>query len=350
MNPEITASPGLVTSSPAMGGRLARGLAHIFFVVLALIASLMTLWAIAALHFDFRVAWLRSPLAAIYLVAVLAAWIWLTGRWLKLGITGAGFVLVLGWWLTLRPSNNRDWQPDVATLAYAETNGTQVTVHNIRNCDYRSETEFNVRVYDKVFDLERLSSADLYMVYWGSPNICHTMVSFGFDGGGYLCFSIETRKANGQGYSAIKGLFRQFELAYVVADERDLVRLRTNYRKGEEVYLFRLKASREQVRSLFLDYLRRLNALHEAPEWYSAVTHNCTTSIRNQRAASDRAPRDWRMLFNGHGDELLYERGAISTNLPLAELKERCHINERAKAAGDAPDFSELIRKGVPGI
>lgn len=176
------------------------------------------------------------------------------------------------------------------------------------------------------------------------------MVSFGFDGGDYVCFSIETRKEKGESYSAIKGLFRQCELIYVAADERDVVRLRTNYRKGEEVYLFRLNGSPDQVRSLFLDYVSRMNNLRDRPAWYNAVDHNCTTSIRTQRAAADRAPWDWRMLANGHGDELLYERGVVTTNLPLAQLKERANINARARAADSSLDFSQQIRQGVPGI
>lgn len=311
---------------------------------------LLTLWAMAALHFDVRVSWLRTPLAVMYLVAVLAVWIRLKGRWRKMGLTAAGFVLVLAWWLTLQPSNDRDWQPDLAVLAYADLEGNKVTLHNIRNNDYRTETDFEVRHYDKIFDLDKLRSADFYMVYWGSPHMAHTMVSFGFEGGDYLCFSIETRKEKGEGYSAVKGLFRQFELIYVVGEERDLVRLRTNYRKGEDAYLYRLRASPEQIRTFFLAYLQRVNELHRRPEWYSAITHNCTTSIRLQRAASDRAPWDWRMLVNGYGDQLLYERGMITTNLALAGLKQQAHINARARAADQAADFSRQIRQGVPGV
>jgi len=176
------------------------------------------------------------------------------------------------------------------------------------------------------------------------------MISFGFEGGAYLCFSIETRKQKGQAYSAVRGFFRQFELTYVVADERDVIRLRTNFRQGEDAYLYRLNASPAQVRTLFLDYLRRVNSLRERPEWYSALTHNCTTSIRTQRAAADRTPWDWRLLVNGHGDELLYARGLIATNLPLPTLKEKCHINARARAADEATDFSRLIRQDIPSI
>ena len=311
--------------------------------------AFLTAWAAAALYFDVRVPWLRGPLTVVYLLVVVAVWFVFKRRWLAAVFTAGGFALVVAWWFALQPSNDRSWQPDVASLAYSDTNGDRVTLHNIRNCDYRTETDFDVRHYDKTFDLEKIRTADLYMVYWGSPHMAHTMMSFGFEGGDYVCFSIETRKEKGEGYSAIKGLFRQFELIYVVGDERDLVRLRTNYRQGEDAYLYRLRASPNQVRTFFLDYVRRVDDLHRRPEWYSALTGNCTTSIRTQRAAADRASWNWRMLVNGYGDEMLYERGAITTNLPMAELKQRCHINERARAADKAADFSQRIRQGVPG-
>ena len=142
----------------------------------------------------------------------------------------AAFAVVLVWWLLMPPSNSRNWQPDVAVLPWADIQGNRVTIHNIRNCDYRSETDYTVRHYDKTFDLAKLKSVDLSLVYWGSPYIAHTMLSFGFEGDGYVCFSIETRKEIGEAYSTVKGFFRQYELTYVVADERDLIGLRTNYR------------------------------------------------------------------------------------------------------------------------
>jgi hypothetical protein len=318
--------------------------------ILGLPLLIANIWALAALHFDVRIPWMRTPLMVLYVVALIALWIFVRRPWVRPGLTLGAFVLVLAWWLSLQPTNEADWQPDVAKLAYAEINGNQVTMHNIRNCDYRTETDFDVHYYDKTFDLDKIRSADLFMVYWGSPLMAHTMVSFGFEGGDYVCFSIETRKKKGQSYSAVQGLFRQFELIYIAADERDLVRLRTNYRKDEEAYLYRLRGTPEQARKFFLNYLRSLNNLHERASWYNALRHNCTTSIRMQRAASDRAPWDWRMIVNGYGNELLYERGMINTNLSVAELKERSHINAAARAADKAPDFSQLIRKGLPGI
>jgi len=311
--------------------------------------ALLTLWATAALYFDVRISWLRLPLAAIYGLGMIVVWVLVRRSW-KAVVTVAGFVLVLGWWLALKPSNNGDWQPDVAVLPYADIAGNQVTIHNIRNCDYHTETNFDVHYYDRTYDLDALRTVDLYLVTWGSPNIAHTMVSFGFTNGDYVCFSIETRKQKGQDYSAVKGLFRQFTLTIIVSDERDVVRLRTNYRQGEEACLYRLRSSPEQGRKLFLDYLHRINELRDRAEWYNAITDNCTTGIRTQRAGADRAPWDWRMLINGHLDEMLYEHGTILNNLPFAELKQRSRINPLAKAADKAVDFSQQIRKGLPGF
>jgi hypothetical protein len=312
--------------------------------------GLATLWTVAALFFDVRISWLQLPLAVVYALGLLSVWIFVRRPW-KMVVTATGFVVVLAWWFLLQPSNNADWQPDLVLLPYADINGNEVVIHNIRNCDYRTETDYTVRHYDKIFDLAALRSVDLYLVTWGSPDIAHTMVSFGFTNGDYVCFSIEVRYKQGQAYSAVKGLFRQFELTYVVADERDVVRLRTNYRTDDEqACLYRLQVTPEQGRELFLDYLRRANELHTGAEWYNAITDNCTTGIRAQRAAADRAPWNWRMLLNGHLDELLYQRGMIDTNLSFAELKKLSNINARAKAAGDAPDFSRQIRKGLPGF
>lgn len=327
-----------------------RVLAVIGDLALRGVLLVLTLWAVTALYLDFPVPSLRIPFAVAYFAAVLALWIAVKRRWLAATSTFCAFALILGGWLSIKPSNDRDWQPDLKTLAYAEIEGDKVLLHNIRNCDYRTETDFDVRYYDKTLSLEQIRTADLFMVYWGSPHMAHTMVSFGLEGGEYVCFSIETRKEKGEGYSAIKGLFRQFELIYIVADERDVVRLRTNYRPGEEAYLYRLRCTPDQARELFLSYLGRINSLRRNPEWYSAITHNCTTSIRMQRAAADRSPWDWRMLANGHSDTLLYERGIIFTNIPLSELKQKCHVNTRAKAADKAEAFSQQIREGLPAM
>ena len=306
-------------------------------------------WASLAILFSNLPAFMRPWIAAVFALGSLVA---LVGRYsnrrTRLGFLAACAV-VLGWWLLMPPANSRNWQPDVALLPWADIQGTRVTIHNIRNCDYRSETDYTVRHYDRTFDLDRLKSVDLALVYWGSPYIAHTMLSFGFEGDGIVTFSVETRKEIGEAYSTIKGFFRQYELTYVVADERDLIGLRTNYR-GEQVYLYRLHESAGLVRKVFLDYLREVNSLKERPQWYNALTGNCTTSFRiNTAPYNPDARLDWRLIANGFIDEMLYERKAIDTSLPFPELKKLSLINARAKRVDKFPNFSDLIRVGLPG-
>jgi len=318
-----------------------------FACVLAWLAAfLCAVWATGALYFDFPTA---GTLAAILFVVVLLTSIVLAhGKLLKLAIIFGACAVVASWWFTLKPSNDRAWQPDVAQTAWAEINGDEVTVHNVRNCDYRTETDFTPHWETRTVWLSQITGMDVAINYWGSPWISHPIVSFQFADALPLCFSIETRRTIGQKYSALAGLYRQYTLIYIVADERDVIRLRTNYRR-EDVYLYRTLASPAQARERFLEYIKAMNMLHQHPRWYNEVTANCTTSIRTQRSVNERAPWDWRMLINGEADELLYERHAIVTGgLPFSELKQRSLINERARAADNSPDFSQLIREGLP--
>jgi Domain of unknown function (DUF4105) len=255
----------------------------------------------------------------------------------------------LTWWLTLKPTNEANWQPDVAQLAWAEINGDQVILHNVRNCEYRTETDYTPHWETRTVRLSQITGIDLAINYWGSPWMAHPIVSFQFADAPPICFSIETRKKVGQTYSAIGGLYRQFALIYIVADERDVIRVRTNYRKGEDVYLYRTTVSAERARERFLEYIHSLNLMRDKPRWYNAVTTNCTTSIRDQHPAAERIPWDWRILLNGKGDELMFERHTIVTaGLPFSELKARSLINPCAKAANLSPNFSQLIRIGLP--
>ena len=312
-----------------------------------LVALVCATWAIGALYFDFPTA---SKLAAILFVAVLLATVTLVrGKLLKLAIVFGAFAIVVLWWLTLEPSNDRPWQPDVAQTAWAEIEGDLVTIHNLRNCQYRTETDFTPHWETRSVKLSQITGIDVAIDYWGSPWISHPIVSFQFANALPVCFSIETRKTIGQTYSALRGLYRQYTLIYIVADERDSIRVRTNYRQGEDVYLYHALASPAQARERFLEYLNSINSLRDHPRWYNAVTSNCTTSIRAQRAVDRRAPWDWRMLINGKMDEMLYEDHVIVTSgLPFAELKQRSLINKGAHAADKDPDFSRLIREELP--
>ena len=314
-----------------------------------LVCLLATIWAVGALYFDLPIAWLRAPLALIYGGTMLAALLFVKGRGRAMGIMVAGFAVVLAWWFTIKPSNDGNWQPDVAQLAWAEVNGDEVTLHNVRNCDYRTETDYTPRWEMRTVRISHITGIDLAINYWGSPWIAHPIVSFQFTDTPPVCFSIETRKQTGQSYSAIRGLYRQFELIYVVADERDVIRVRTNYRRGEDIYLYRTTATPAQARERFHEYLGSVNEIRDHPRWYNAITTNCTTSIRDQRPTAERIPWDWRILLNGKGDELMFERHTIVTaGLPFSELKARSLIDQRANAADAASNFSELIRVELP--
>jgi hypothetical protein len=305
-------------------------------------------WAFGALYFDFPV-W-RTAVAWSFVVLVLAAMAFVRGIWRKLGAVFLVFALVLLWWRTLQPTNEADWQPNVERLAWAGIHGDEVTLHNVRNFDYRTTTDYTPRWETRTVRLSQITGVDIAISYWGSPWIAHPIVSFQFADAPPVCFSIETRSKEGQSYSTIAGLYRQYELIYLVADERDVIRLRTNFRM-EDIYLFRTNLTPEEARARFLEYLHTLNALRDHPRWYNEITTNCTTSIRSQASASQRLPWDWRILLNGKGDELMYEHGMIATaGLPFAELRQRALIDAAAKAAGDSPDFSRLIRQGRPGF
>ena len=259
------------------------------------------------------------------------------------------FAVVLGWWLSISPSNDRVWTVETAEIPYATIEGDLVTVHNIRNFNYRSETDFTPAYYTRTYDLSKLDSIDLFAVYWMGPAIAHTIISFGFADQDYLAVSIEARKEKNEAYSTIKGFFRQYELIYIVADERDVIRLRSNYRKDppEDVYRYRLQGSSELARRFFLDYLQTINRLRDRPEFYNTLTANCTDLIwMHARVSPDRVPFSWKVLASGYAPEYLYDMGRLDTSTSFAELTRSVYVNPVAQALGDAPDFSRRIRRG----
>lgn len=310
---------------------------------------LCTVWSSAALWFDGpQNDWFAGGGAA-FVLGCLGVMVFLRPYRRTLPVILLMNFVVIGWWLTLEPSNERDWLPDVSRPATASINGNLISVDNLRNFDYRSENDYDVRWESRNYDLDQLRGVDLFLSFWGPTAIAHTIVSWEFADGSHLAVSIETRKEKGESYSAVRGFFRQFEIYYVVADERDLVRLRTNYR-GEQVYLYRINIPVEEARALLLDYLNKVNRLAKNPKWYNALTHNCTTTIRYHRQnLGQEQALDWRLLANGKIDELLYERGSVFQGLPLDELRKRSNITEKAKAADQDKKFSARIRDGIPG-
>ena len=257
--------------------------------------------------------------------------------------------LVALWWNTIPPRNDRDWSPDVAQLPTATIDGDRLTIRNVRNFDYRTETDFTERWETRTYDLNQLRGGDMFFSFWGPTLIAHTIASWDFGDGQHLAISIETRKERGESYSALRGFFRQYELYYVVADERDVIGVRTNQR-GEQVFLYRIRLPPGRSRAILMDYLAEANRLAAEPRWYNALTHNCTTTIRDHaRNVGPVMPWSWQILANGYLDQLWYERGVFDQTLPFAELKARSDITERAKAAIADPAFSARIRDGLPG-
>ena len=295
---------------------------------------------------------LRLTLACCFAMLGLAALVSLffqrVRRWGLIGFMTALLPVLLLWQET-KPRNDRDWQPELAVLPYASFDGERVTIHNIRNFDYRSETDFTPVYHDKTFDLNRLDRVDLLASYWMGPAIAHLFLSFGF-GDDHLAISIEARKDKSQPYSTLAGFFRQYELIYVVADERDLIRLRTDFRADppEEVYLYRLQATAANIRRVFLDYLRAINELREHPRFYNSLTTNCTTTILTHTTVNPgHVPYSWKVLLSGYVPEYLYDLGRLDRSVPFDALRERAHINAAARAAGGSPEFSRLIRKEI---
>ncbi len=320
-------------------------------VLLGLVILALTIWAALALYFGPLASTAGAiVLAASGLVAFVAA-VRRQGSWIPIAVFGVLFVGFLVVWGTIRPSNDRDWQPDVAELPYATFEGDLVTLHNIRNFDYRTETDYTAHYYDKTFDLNKLDEVDLISVYWMGDAIAHVMLSFGFGGQDYVTISIETRKEVGESYDTIRGFFRQYELIYIVGDDRDLIRLRTNYRKDpvEDVYLYRTATPLPNVRRLFLDYLREINELKDHPAFYNTGTTNCTTNVYRHTKVNPGAHHfSWKILLSGYASEYVYESGMLDTSMPFAELRKRSHVNPAAQAADTAPDFSQRIRAGLP--
>ncbi len=295
-------------------------------------------------------AWTRTVSAWTFAATGLASVGALTRRHARLLAT-IGYALlfagVLIVWGRATPSNDRDWKPEVAVLPYADIDGDLVTIHNIRNFDYRTETDFTPAYYDRTFDLRRLDRVDLVASYWMGPAIAHLFLTFGF-GDDHLAISIEVRNDRTRPYGTLPGFFRQYELVYVVADERDVIRVRTNYRKDppEDVYLYQIIGPIENGRRVFLDYLRDINELREHPRFYNTLTTNCTTMILAHTAMNPgHLPYSWKVLLSGLTPQYLYETGRLDQSVPFEEVRRRAHINAAAQAADQAPDFSRRIRQ-----
>jgi hypothetical protein len=326
--------------------RVAVGIvrAVVYVVIVAVVA-----WSLAAIWIDGpKNRPLAAALCAVVAIGALLSLFVVRPWWWGAAAAVVPFVIALVWWLSIAPTNTADWQPDVARLARAEFNGNLVTIRNVRNFAYPSPTAIVERWEKHTYDLGEVVGFDMFLSTWGARGIAHTISSWEFSDGRHVAISIETRKKKGQDYSALLGFFRQYELYYAVADERDIIGVRAGPR-GEDVHLYRLRGSPAMARALLLRFLDEVNSLDRKAAWYNALTHNCTTSIRHhaEQVAAGR-PFDWRILANGYLDELGYERHQINTSMPFPELRRRSDVTAKARAALNQGDFSARIREGLP--
>ena len=309
-----------------------------------LFRAVLVAWATLAIYYS-NLPWtgLRLGLAGAF--AAFSIWaLWLSHQRRMSFVFLVMFLGVVGWWISISPSHDREWRPEVAVMPRAFIDSDRVRITGVRNFDYVNRNDFTVRWEEREVLLSHLTALDFYVSYFSEGPVGHTFLSFIFDNAPPLSISIETRPEVGEGFAPIASLFKQFELIYVVGDERDLVGVRTNHRR-EPVYLYRLNASADDARRLLLAYLARINELADQPEFYHLLTNSCTINIVRYANAAGRVGRfDIRHLFNGLVDSYLYHSGRVDTTLPFAELRRRSLINAAAQAADGSPDFSQRIR------
>jgi hypothetical protein len=340
-------NPSIMTASAA--GEL-RSVALLFA---SLLVGFPAAWGVLAL-------WYQAPGGRKAKIAIIAAWIafsagvlyvlWQGRAAPGLLVFAAAFAALVMWWRRMPASNARLWADDVARIAAATIEGDKVTLQNVRNFDWRSNTDYIQRWETRAYDLAQLNSVDMIMSYWRGPAIAHMLVSFGFAAGEHVAFSVEVRREQQQSYSEVGGFFKEFALSIIAADERDVIRVRTNVR-GEDAYLYRVRMPLSAMRSLFLGYLGESNSLVSTPRFYNTITANCTTLVYHMMTRIvGYLPLNHRILLTGYFPAYVYELGGLDQRQPLAELRALGRITDRARAADHSATFSADIRRGIPAM
>ncbi|GLQ47221.1 membrane protein [Dyella lipolytica] len=319
----------------------------ILYVLLVLVVLLSGSWGALALWYQvpggILVRWLVSIIwGLIVLAAIVFAWSRRSG--LPLAAYALALMVLLAWWSTIAPSNHRDWADDVSRMLTGNVEGERATLYNVRNFNWRSDQDYDARWETRNYDLDQLSNADVILSSWGVPGISHALLSFGFADGSHVVFSVEIRRRRGQSFSSIGGFFKRYERTIVAADERDVIRVRTNVR-GEDDHLYRLQMSKPAMRELFLAYVKEANELAAKPAFYNTATSNCVTIVYGMAKQIDPGlPYDYRLLLTSYLPGYLYQVGALDTGYPLAVLTKQGDITARARASGTSDDFSRAIR------
>jgi len=307
------------------------------------------LWCTLAIRFSGLPETLAFIACGIYAASVPLAFIFLPNR--KRTAYGVFLLFVAGImaWSQKKPSNDRDWVPSVAKLPYATIEGDEFRIHNIRNVDYRTEKDFSVRYFDKTFDLNKLETVDFVLSYWdGNKAVAHTILSFGFADGEHLAVSVETRLERGEPQSGLRGFFKQYELIYILGDERDLLRLRTNNRK-EDVFLYPTTIGKENVRKVFKVIMEKVNNIASKPEFYNTLSHSCFSSLFEdfKSVMTPKSLFDYRRIANGYSDRMLFENGWIDSKLSFSETRRLHYIDQYVEDDLTGEDYSKKIRPQI---
>jgi Domain of unknown function (DUF4105) len=336
-------------TKPGRGLRIAGVLLRV--LVSALVIAPISAWSALALWFRLPgPEATRAAAAVLFAILGLATIAALFTRRSLVGIIvfAAAFGALVVWWSAIRPPLDGDWAPDVARQTTGSIEGDILTLSDVRDFDWRTDSDFTEKWSKRSYDLSKLKTLDLFLAYWGGPEMAHVIMSFGFEGGEFLAWSVEVRRERTSEFSPIADAFKSHTLIYLATTERDSVRLRTNVR-GEDVRLYRLNTPPEQARALLQEYVVESTALAEQPKFYNSITANCATVVfKLVKAAGSTLPFDWRLVVNGFLPGYLYDHRAVVTTMPLNELMERARVSEKARAADQSPDFSRLIRVGVP--
>ncbi|MDQ6645987.1 MAG: DUF4105 domain-containing protein [Pseudomonadota bacterium] len=318
--------------------------------VVALITFISGAWATLALWYQLpggSAGRTAGSATWVLIVVALAAVAVARRNWWPVGIYALLYAVLLLWWINIAPSNHRVWADDVSRPLTGEISGSAVTLRNVRNFHWRSDSDYDAHWETRRYDLDHLTSADAVLSYWGSKAIAHAMISFGFDDGRHVVFSVEIRRQRGDDYSPVGGFFKQFETILVAADERDIIRVRTNVR-GEDDYIYPLRMNQATMRGLFLSYVKAANKLAEKPAFYNTITSNCTTIVYGMAKHLDPdLPWDVRLLLTGYLPEYLHDIGAVDRQRSVQELRRRGRITERARHSTPTDDFSRVIREGI---
>jgi len=256
----------------------------------------------------------------------------------------AALVVFAGYLFLKEPSHARNWKTAHEKLPQVEIQDNLISIRGVRNFRYNSdETVASKDYYDRTYDLDKLSGLWFGVQLFGGEAVGHAFVSFEFGDGTYLVLSIEARQEVGESYSVLNGFLREYELIYILADERDVIGLRTHVRK-KDVYLYRIVAPLENIRGYLVRQMTRAQEIYQVPEFYNSITQNCATSLFEMtKTPALKRYSDYRVLLSGYAYRLLYEISAIDTTQPVEEVRRRALLDP-SRTRLDAEDFSRALR------